>query len=194
MLCFDFTIVHRPERMLFECNLLSRYNSWTSKLRQEDRDPDNKQTYPSLEAKLVEQSPSMDKSMYCVSGMASRYSMIGLQPVGASHVPIPVQGPNTTLQSTVASHCDLHRYVACISSSGYSTIDSVLLHTSHHIATDEWWIEETNHVSSLKFLQNLKERTFDWLWVEMSEINPIQHHTIEKSWNGRWPATWKRYS
>jgi hypothetical protein len=29
MLCFDFTIVHRPERMLFECNLLSRYNSWT---------------------------------------------------------------------------------------------------------------------------------------------------------------------
>jgi hypothetical protein len=105
----------------------------------------------------------MDKAVYCFCGMASRYSMIGLQPVGASHVPIPIQGPNTTLRSTLVSHCDLHRYVACISSSGYSTIDSVLLHTSNHIATDEWWIEKTNHVSSLKFLQNLKERTFDWL-------------------------------
>jgi hypothetical protein len=36
MMRFDYTIVHRPERMMFECNLLSRYNTWTSKARAED--------------------------------------------------------------------------------------------------------------------------------------------------------------
>ena len=36
MMRFDYTIVHRPERMMFECNLLSRYNTWTSKARADD--------------------------------------------------------------------------------------------------------------------------------------------------------------
>jgi hypothetical protein len=36
MMRFDYTIVHRPERMMFECNLLSCYNTWTSKARKED--------------------------------------------------------------------------------------------------------------------------------------------------------------
>jgi hypothetical protein len=36
MMRFDYTIVHRPERMMFECNLLSRYNTWTSKAQAED--------------------------------------------------------------------------------------------------------------------------------------------------------------
>jgi hypothetical protein len=31
LLRFDFTIVHWPERMLMECDMLSHYNTWTSK-------------------------------------------------------------------------------------------------------------------------------------------------------------------
>jgi len=46
MMRFDYTIVHRPERMMFECNLLSRYNTWTSKAREEDSG--NPQTISSL--------------------------------------------------------------------------------------------------------------------------------------------------
>ena len=30
LLRFDFTIVHRPGRMLTDCDMLSRYNTWTS--------------------------------------------------------------------------------------------------------------------------------------------------------------------
>jgi hypothetical protein len=33
LLRFDFTIVHRPGRMLTECDLISRYNTWTSAWR-----------------------------------------------------------------------------------------------------------------------------------------------------------------
>ncbi len=37
MMQFDYTIVHRPERMMYECNLLSRYNTWTSNARGKDK-------------------------------------------------------------------------------------------------------------------------------------------------------------
>jgi hypothetical protein len=33
LLRFDFTIVHRPAKMLTECDMLSRYNTWTSQWR-----------------------------------------------------------------------------------------------------------------------------------------------------------------
>ena len=38
MLRFDFTAIHRPEHMLFVCNLLSRYNLHASKLREAEKD------------------------------------------------------------------------------------------------------------------------------------------------------------
>ena len=36
LLRFDFTIVHRPGRMLTACNILSRYNTWTNEWRKEE--------------------------------------------------------------------------------------------------------------------------------------------------------------
>ena len=33
---FDFTIVHRPGRMLTDCDMLSRYNTWTNEWRKEE--------------------------------------------------------------------------------------------------------------------------------------------------------------
>ena len=35
---YDFTAIHRPEHMLFVCNLLSRYNLHASKLREAEKD------------------------------------------------------------------------------------------------------------------------------------------------------------
>ena len=35
MLRFDFTCVHRPEKMLYECNMLSQYNTWTDDWRKQ---------------------------------------------------------------------------------------------------------------------------------------------------------------
>ena len=49
LLRFYFTIVHRPEKMLTECNMLSRYNTWTSKWDREttaDKLKSNKQSTP----------------------------------------------------------------------------------------------------------------------------------------------------
>ena len=37
LLRYDFTIVHRPGRMMFECDLLSRYNQETAKWREPDQ-------------------------------------------------------------------------------------------------------------------------------------------------------------
>ena len=37
LLRYDFTIVHRPGRMMFECDLLSRYNTWTQKWRDDEQ-------------------------------------------------------------------------------------------------------------------------------------------------------------
>jgi hypothetical protein len=37
MMRFDFTMVHRPECMVFECNLLLLYITWTSELRHKDQ-------------------------------------------------------------------------------------------------------------------------------------------------------------
>ena len=36
LLRFDFTIVHRPGKMLTECDMLSRYNTWTDLWRQQE--------------------------------------------------------------------------------------------------------------------------------------------------------------
>jgi hypothetical protein len=84
---------------------------------------------------------------------------------------------------------DKHRFVACISASGHSTIDAALPNTTvvHRVATDRWWIEDTNHVSNLKFIQNLREQTFDWLWIKASSINPGQHPSLERivEWSTR---------
>ena len=38
LLRFDFTIVHRPGKMLTECDMLSRYNSWTEAWRYNEPD------------------------------------------------------------------------------------------------------------------------------------------------------------
>ena len=40
LLRYDFTIVHRPGRMMFECDLLSRYNTWTQNWRDNSEGPD----------------------------------------------------------------------------------------------------------------------------------------------------------
>jgi hypothetical protein len=37
MLRYDFHVIHCPEMMLCECNLLSRYNSYADKLRKEEK-------------------------------------------------------------------------------------------------------------------------------------------------------------
>ena len=53
LLRFDFTIVHRPAKMLTECDMLSRYNTWTSQWRkdhekrqQEEEEQENTTTTP----------------------------------------------------------------------------------------------------------------------------------------------------
>jgi hypothetical protein len=38
LLRFNFTIVHRPARMLTECDMLSRYNTWVSTWKKEHQD------------------------------------------------------------------------------------------------------------------------------------------------------------
>ncbi len=42
LLRFDFTIVHRPARMLTECDMLSRYNTCTNKWRDEEQKTEEK--------------------------------------------------------------------------------------------------------------------------------------------------------
>jgi hypothetical protein len=37
MLRYNFHVIHQPEMMLCECNLLSRYNSYTNKLRKNEK-------------------------------------------------------------------------------------------------------------------------------------------------------------
>jgi hypothetical protein len=43
---FDFTIVHRPAKMLTECDILSRYNTWTSQWREEHEKQTTEKEHP----------------------------------------------------------------------------------------------------------------------------------------------------
>ena len=48
LLRYDFTIVHRPGRMMFECDMLSRYNMETEAWRDETEEPNKKDTTTTL--------------------------------------------------------------------------------------------------------------------------------------------------
>ena len=54
LLRYDFTIGHRPGRMMFECDLLSRYNTWTQKWRDDELKLNQVVTTPTDESNPIE--------------------------------------------------------------------------------------------------------------------------------------------
>jgi hypothetical protein len=142
MLQYNFKTVHRPEQMLCECNLLTRYNLYADELRQLELTQvlENDQR---IEQKMMEKSGKLDttqpkhlffkltgdilsgawKSMTLdfnafLSRVQSRRSFSNLRPA--------VHGPITTQRSILAAICDPTRVVMTITPEGHNLIQDAM--------------------------------------------------------------------
>ena len=68
MMRYDFTAIHRPEYMLCECNLLSRYNQHAEGLRKSDA-----LVVPRRDAKIEEKFLGGRKDTKGKQGLAARW-------------------------------------------------------------------------------------------------------------------------
>jgi hypothetical protein len=102
LLRFDFTIVHRPGKMLTDCDMLSRYNTWTSewRTRQEAQDEQTKATNPTN----TEQPTSLLAIIRTDLDSAERPP-----PIPRTHVNPKVTGDKIVNRTLLAETCDRAR-------------------------------------------------------------------------------------
>jgi hypothetical protein len=110
LLRFNFTIVHRPERMLCECDLLSRYNLWTNKWRSEQETD-------------KEEKPTTDgRAMTTMIAGLKRYATDQAQKQHLSHSNVTTEVRGEGVRRTLlAEICDTSRAVWIIGS-GANTV------------------------------------------------------------------------
>jgi hypothetical protein len=208
MLRYNFKTVHRPERTLCECNLLTRYNLYADELRRSELTQviENNQQ---IEQKMMEKSGKLNttqpktlfftltgdvltgawKSMTqdfsaFLSCLQSRQSFSNLCPA--------VHGPITTQRSLIAAICDPTLVVMTTTPEGHNLIQDAMtdLGMEHSVvatrATKQYWIEELNFPNPVKLkamlTQNL-EMKVDWLWIDRTAKHSIANDFLPEIMN-----------
>jgi hypothetical protein len=183
MLRYNFKTVHCPERMLCECNLLTRYNLYADELRQSELTQviENDQR---IEQKMMDKSGKLNttqpKTLFFMlkgdvpagawklmtqdfsaflSRVQSRRSFSNLCPA--------VHGPITTQRSLLAAICDPTRVVMRITLEGLNLIQHAMtdLGMEHSVvatgATKQYWIDELNFPNPVK-LKMMLTQNLEW--------------------------------
>jgi hypothetical protein len=112
---FDFTVAHRPGRMLTDCDMLSRHNTWTNEWRKEEAS--NKWTNEQQRTKNdhVRNGGQMSNSTAPVALLAlistdgTRDPKATPSPIPRTHVNPKIVGANTVNRTLLASTCDRAR-------------------------------------------------------------------------------------
>jgi hypothetical protein len=139
LLRFDFTIVHRPAKMLTECDMLSRYNTWTCEWRKEaltrtleeqikvtketDPSPPNQRTlFTTTEQrtgvttydvwKTAHESLRTRTAIKTLEGDLHEYcNQAEAPPIPRSHINPKVTGTPTATRTLLAETCDKARTI-----------------------------------------------------------------------------------
>jgi hypothetical protein len=192
MMRFDWTAVHRPERMLYECNLLSRYNTWASALRKRDK---------------VQKEDRSASNAEAVSGCfwraeVEKYKSTGSMPTGFSYVDPHIGGNGVEYRTHLAMVLDKTRSMVTVSASGHTTIRGALgpnATLQGEIATELYWNELENRHNFISFerhwerLLNRHQKRYgsthgpyiptlcyEWLWVECAGIADDQTLNLQR--------------
>ena len=126
MLRFNITIIHRPGKMLAECNLLSRYNMWTDEWRHTKPD-------------------TIDETITSKTLMATIQSdMKREQPEEIHHTPVSffhpqVIGPIGSGKTALAQKCDHGKELIIIGAGGQPVTEAM-----HQIGLTPLIVESTD--------------------------------------------------
>jgi len=200
VLRFDFVLAHRPERMMFECNLLTRYNLFADEHRRADAEKNQEKTDSSnTPAKIPAIIPKEEAFKHANLFAASPDSLAEQLPLPAptifqfqtwvkahsrepsrSAVRPKVLGDSLS-RTFLAEICDDNRAVLYISSTGTSLMSEALetmnldWNMVTNVACSYEWVVDRNIISPEKFLQKLRNPNdttrFDWIWVEYNAVS-----------------------
>lgn len=116
LLRYWFTIVHRPSRMVKEVDVLTRYNNWTHKWREDDAEARKK------ESGTVDTPPELSASMLAIPIFDENNNEYQL---GFSNVPVMIAGPVDAPVSVLVAAVNISRTIWNVSA-GASTVESAL--------------------------------------------------------------------
>jgi hypothetical protein len=175
---FDFTMVHRPGRMLTDCDMLSRYNTWTSEWRtsQEARDKEENDTHTTN----TKQANSLLAIIHTDLERATNPPRIP-----RTHVNPKVTGNKTVNRTALAlaETCDRARTIWIIgqgSETATTAMENLGLEPSCLKSTDEteYWQAQTDAPNLKTFLargdrdtrrHNQSEETPKWIIVPITQ-------------------------
>ncbi len=169
LLRFNFTIVHRPGKMLTDCDMLSRYNTWTNEWRKEettgnwiDKHQDNKAIPATLLAMM--KTDEADN---------------GSPPIPRTHVNPKVVGANIVNRTLLASTCDRARTLWIIGT-GAETATTAMTNLGleplpvRSTDEEEYWQTKSDAPNLQTFLSRFERRedhveeTPEWIVVPLT--------------------------
>ena len=199
LLRFDFTIVHRPEKMLTECNMLSRYNTWTSKwdrkaTKEEEMNQHKKISAVAFQGKRptgqvrydelcewIEETEEVERPMEKLRSMIAKLNEAA--PIPMTRTNIRLEGPIEGEQTEMAKEID-DRRITWIIGAGASTMEGAAerIGISMQVTkrTDE--VEEWQYRYDMPTLEKLlvrinrqgKKDRVDWLIIHLQRYRKEQ--------------------
>jgi hypothetical protein len=197
LLRFDFTIVHRPAKMLTECDMLSRYNTWTDEWRNKTAHTEDTaaKTLFSLYTQDEQDTGSTTYGRWCDEQKQTKgpialdferdlgdilHTLEEETPVPVSHLNPKVIGSCFQTKTAMAEICDKSRALWIIDS-GAQTITTAM--TSLGIqplilrASDEvsFWQEQTDSCSLTTLRQRIErdkttnDTTPEWIIIPRAQ-------------------------
>jgi hypothetical protein len=197
LLRFDFTIVHRPARMLTECDMLSRYNTWVSKWKETKKEPDdNADDETQNQGTTLHSFPTQQEEQYGVTNyqrwahghkkeppslftdikqFATQVSVA--TPLPQSHINPVITGPKSNERTPLAEACDKARTMWIIGQGAETAtaameqlgIHPLILRTSEE---DNFWQEQCDAPNLTTFLSRLMRNQQDrpeWILVPRAQ-------------------------
>ena len=167
LLAFNFTIVHRPGRMLFECDLLSRYESRVSAWRARDVTGDRRRKVAREQnvCKVPGSSPKQQTHngvfTHYLDGTAVQDSQVNLP---RTYLSPKVIGPETGERSDLAMLCDKARVVWMLGSGlqtaslAFEELGSKALITLQ-TDEDEYWKEREDCADIIEASKRLEKNS-----------------------------------
>jgi hypothetical protein len=173
MLRFNFTIVHRPGKMLTECDLLSRYNMWTDKWRHAKPEPTDTET-------------SSPKTMMSrITNDVRKTQPKELHAIPMSFIQPQVIGPKGSERTALADKCDKGKTLIIIGAGGQpitEAMDQIGLTPMIIDHTDEnpYWqqIDDMPNLEKLECRMDANpSKTAEWIVIpRMQDIKTEDKH------------------
>ena len=183
---FDFTMVDQPGRMLTDCVMLSRYNTWTNEWRKEEAS--NKWTNEQQRTKndhvgnvvQIPHSKLPIALLVLISSDGTKDPKATPSPIPRTHVNSKIDGANIVNRTLLASTCD-RAPTMWILGTGAETATTAMTNLGLEVlpirgtGKEKYW-QSTNNVPNLKIFmscipqrQAALEETPEWIVVPLTQ-------------------------